>query len=232
MDQYHIMIKFAFLFLALGLIVLPFVLQFDKKFFKEGTLPAAIGASLVSGVIFSAITLAMQLAGLLHFDTASTIGLIIGGVPLEQYLLNFSFAFAASGLYQYLNMKFPKNDLQKYSLAVSNLLLGLCVAFLFFGYTKWYTMFTFATLTVVLFLIEYVGSLRFMYKAYRAFLVMLVPFYLVYGILFWNGVLRVAKNQLTGMFVAKIPIETHFIALSMVLVSVYVFEFLMRKRSV
>jgi hypothetical protein len=103
---------------------------------------------------------------------------------------------------------------------------------MFFGYPKWYTLSTFVTLAIVLFLIEYVGVLRFMYRAYRAFLVLLLPFYLVYGILFWNGILSVNETQLTGMFVAKVPIETHFLALSMLLVSVYSFEFLMRKRSV
>lgn len=224
--------KFAFLFLTLGLIVFPYFLHLDKKILNKETFKATISASLVSAIIFSAITLAMQLAGLLFFNIDSTIGVVIGHIPLELYLLNFSFSFAAVSVYQYFNIRFPKNDLQKYSLAVSNLLLGLCVAFLFFGYTKWYTLLTFATLAIVLFSIEYIGRLRFMYKAYRAFLVMLVPFYLVYGILFWNGVLHVAENQLTGMFVAKIPIENHFVALSMLLVSVYIFEFLMRKRSV
>lgn len=226
------MIKFASLFLALGLIVFPFVLHLDRKIFNKETFKATLSASLISGFIFCTITLAMRLAGLLLFNVDKSMGLALREIPLEQYLLNFSFAFAGLGLYQYLNVRFPKNDLQKYSLALSNLLLGLSVAFMFFGYPKWYTLSTFVTLAIVLFLIEYVGVLRFMYRAYRAFLVLLLPFYLVYGILFWNGILSVNETQLTGMFVAKVPIESHFLALSMLLVSVYSFEFLMRKRSV
>jgi len=223
--------KSAFLLSALGLFVLPLILYLHKKIFKDGNFQAALGASLISAIIFSTLVVVLQLLGVLIYNTDKTIGVLFKDIPLEQYLLNFSFSFAAVSLYQYLNVRFPKNDLQQYSLAVSNLLLGLCIAFLFFGYSKWYTLLTFSTLLLVLFLIEYVGKLRFMYRAYRAFVVMLVPFYLVYGILFWNGILKVSQNGLFGLYIAKIPLENHFITLSMVLVSVYMFEFFKSKQA-
>lgn len=222
--------KFTFLLLTLGLLVLPLIFHFDKKIFKDGNFKAALGASLISAIIFSTISVVLQLLGIVTFDAGNTVGVVFKEIPLEQYLLNFSFSFTVISLFQYLNVRFPGNDLQKYSLALSNLLLGLCVAFLFFGYPKWYTLSTFILLLVLLFLIEYVGKLRFMYRAYRAFLVMLIPFYLVYGFIFWNELILVAKSQLTGMYVAKIPIENHFIALSTVLVSIYMFEFFKSKR--
>lgn len=223
--------KFTFLFLALGLFILPIIFHLDKKIFKNGNFKAALGASLISAIVFSTIVVVLQLLGITAFNANSTIGVVFKDVPLEQYLLNFSFSFTAISVYQYLNIKFPNNDLQKYSLAVSNLLLGLCVAFLFFGYPKWYTLSTFATLLISLFLIEYVGRLRFMYRAYRVFVLMLIPFYIVYGFLFWSETLLIAKNQITGMYVAKIPIENHFFALSMLLLSIYMFEFFKSKRA-
>ncbi len=224
--------KHTFLLLTLGLLLLPLIFHVDKRIFKDGNFRAALGASLISAIVFSAMVIVLQLFQILDFNIDSTIGIVFKEIPLEQYLLNFSFSFTAISLYQYLNVKFPNNDLQKYSLALSNLLLGLCVAFLFFGYPKWYTLLTFATLLILLFLIEYVGKLRFMYRAYRAFVVLLIPFYLVYGVLFWNETLLVAKNQLTGMYLAKIPVENHFIALSALLLSVYMFEFFKSKRTV
>ncbi|MNK78829.1 hypothetical protein D3C87_984770 [compost metagenome] len=224
--------KFTFLLLALALFVLPLVFHFDKKIFKDDNFRSALGASLIAAIIFSTVTVVLQLLGIIGFDANSTVGVVFKDIPLEHYLLNFSFSFTGISMYQYINIKFPKNDLQKYSLALSNLLLGLCVAFLFFGYPKWYTLLTFATLFILLFLIEYVGKLRFMYRAYRAFSLMLIPFYLVYGILFWSDTLVIANNQVTGMYIAKIPIETHFIALSMLLVSIYMFEFFKSKRKI
>jgi hypothetical protein len=222
--------KFAFLALAIAPLLFPLIFQFDKKLFSDGNFKAALGASLVSTIVFSVICIVQHWFGLLSYN--DTMGIFFKDIPLEQYLLNFTFSFAAIGLYQYLNLKFPKNDLQRYSLAMSNLLLGLCVAFLFFAYTKWYTLSTFATLLVLLLFIEYIGKLRFMYRAYRAFVVMLVPFYIIYGILFWSGTITIAKNQLSGMCLASIPIENHFVALAMMLVSIYMFEFFRTKRKV
>ena len=223
--------KFTFLILALGLLLFPLVLQVDKKIFKNGNFKAALGASLISSIIFSTLTVVLQLFSIITFSTDSALGVVFKELPLEQYLLYFSFSFTSVCIYQYLNIKFPDNSLQKYSLALSNLLLGLCVAFLFFGYPKWYTLSTFATLLISLFLIEYVGRLRFMYRAYRAFVLMLIPFYIVYGFLFWSETLLIAKHQVTGMNVAKIPIETHFMALSMLLVSIYMFEFFKSRKA-
>lgn len=223
--------KFVFLILALGLLALPLFFHLHKKIFKDGILKAALRASFISAVVFSAVVITLQERGTLLFDIAHTTGMVLAGVPLEQYLLNFTFGFAAIGLYYYLNIRFPKNNLQKYSLAFSNLLLGLCIAFLFFGYTKWYTLLTFSTLLLVLLFIEYVGRLRFMYRAYRTFAVMLLPFYVVYAVLFGMGIIAANPQELVGMYVLKIPIESHFMALSLILLGIYLFEFY-RKRSI
>ncbi len=223
--------KFVFLILALAPLLLPLIFQIDKQIFKDGFLKASFGASLVATILFSAINVVLYLLGLVSYDTKNTLSISFKEIPLEQYLLHFSLSFAAISVYQYLTLRFPKNDLQKYSLAFSNLLLGLCVAFLFFGYTKWYTMLTFATLLLTLLLIEYVGKLRFMYRAYRAFAGMLLPLLIVYAILAWNGIVMVAENGVSGLHIAKVPVETIFMFLSALLVSIYMFEFFKSKRA-
>ena len=217
----------TFLALAIAPLLLPIVFQFNKRIFTGGNFKAAFSASLLSCIVFSAIILAQHSLNFISYGTKEDTFI---GIPIAQYILNFTFSFAAVSLYQYLNIKFPKNDLQRYSLAVSNLLLGLCIAFLFFAYSKWYTVSTFATLLILLLFIEYVGKLRFMYKAYRAFVLMLIPFHLIYGVLFWKGTIAIDKNHLAGLYIAKIPVESHFVALAMMLLSIYMFEFFRSER--
>jgi hypothetical protein len=217
--------KFLFLALSLAFLLKPIGLQFVKKIFSNDNLKPALGASLIATILFSAIAAILSMIGVLLFDINKNIGVLINELPIEQYLLNFSLSFGGIAVYLYLNKVFPKNDLQKYSLAVSNLLIGLSIAFLFFAYPKWFTMAAFAILVLVLFLIEYVGKIRFMYWAYRAFAVMLIPMLIIYGILFYNGTIKIAGNQLSGMYVLKTPIEQCFMFLSMFLVSIFMFEF-------
>ncbi|RZJ79340.1 MAG: hypothetical protein EOO47_11130 [Flavobacterium sp.] len=220
--------KFLFLALAIAPLLLPLIFQLDKKIFINGNFKMMFGGSLVSCIVFSALLLVQYLLGIITYNTPEA---TFRDIPIAQYLIIFTFSLVGVSLYQYLNLKFPKNDLQKYSLAVSNLLLGLCVAFLFFAYNKWYTLSTFATLLVLLLLIEYVGKLRFMYKAYRAFLVILVLFQIIYTVLFWNDIITLNNAHISGMRVLKVPIENHFTLLAIILVGVYMFEFFKSKRA-
>lgn len=217
--------KFLFLALSLVFLLKPVGLQFVKKVFDHGNLKPALGASLIATILFSAIAAILSMIGVLLFDIDKNIGVLINELPIEQYLLNFSLSFGGIAVYLYLNKVFPKNDLQKYSLALSNLLIGLSIAFLFFAYPKWYTMVTFAVLILGLLLIEYVGRIRFMYWAYRAFAVMLIPMLIIYGILFYTDTIKIASNQLSGMYLLKMPIEQCFMFLAMFLVSIFMFEF-------
>lgn len=223
--------KFLFLTLALAPLLLPLIFQVDKQIFKEGNLRASIGASFVATILFSAINVVLYLLGLISYEAKYTLAVSFKDVPLEQYLLHFSLNFTAISLYQYLNLRFPKNHLQKYSLALSNLLLGLGVAFLFFAYPKWYTMLTFATLLLTLLLIEYVGKLRFMYRAYRTFAGMLLLLFVVYGIMACNNVVITAAGGISGLNIAKIPVEVFFMSLAALLVSIYMFEFFKSRRA-
>ncbi|WP_113638672.1 lycopene cyclase domain-containing protein [Nubsella zeaxanthinifaciens] len=217
--------KFLFLALSLAFLLKPLGLQVVKKIFNNANLKPALGASLIATILFSATAAVLSMIGVVLFDVNKTVDVLINELPIEQYLLNFSLSFGGIAVYLYLNQVFPKNDLQKYSLALSNLLIGLSIAFLFFAYPKWFTMVTFAMLVLVLLLIEYVGKIRFMYWAYRAFAVMLIPLLVIYGILFNNGTLKIASNQLSDMYLFKIPVEQCFMFLAMFLVSVYMFEF-------
>lgn len=164
------------------------------------------------------------------FNVAYLVGVSYRGLPLEEYLFIFSFSFAGLGIYNYLNAKFPNNDLQKYSLAVSNLMVGIGIAFLFFGHAKWYTLIVFAFLLLLLFGVEYINRIRFMYRFYRAFLVMLLPFYGIYIYMCNLPIIQYDANQHVKITLAKVPLENHFLMMSTLLLGVYVFEFFKSRR--
>ena len=222
--------KSIFLWLALAPLIFPLIVHLSWKIFKDGSFKAAVGVSLMVAILFSVFTMGLGLFNVQIFNKETSLYFFYGSVPIEYCLLNFSLCFASISVYRLLIIKFPNNDLQRYSLAISNLLLGLCVAFLFFGYPKYYTLFVFALLLLVLFLIEYVGVLRFMYKAYRAFVFMLLPFGIIYGVLFSEALMSIANKEIIGMNVWVVPIESFVLFLSMLLISIYLFEHYTRKK--
>lgn len=222
---------YSFLLLDLFLILIPIFLSFDKNVLDKAHFKFAMPAILVAGIIFSAITVVFTIFGVWGFNPLFLIGSYYRSVPIEQYLFLFAFSFAGLGVYNYLNIKFPNNHLQKFSLSVSNLMLGVCVAFIFFAYAKWYTVVTFSVLFVLLLYIEYLNKLRFMYRFYRAYVVCLIPFYICYGVLCYLPTLTYDTAETIKLKLGDIPLENHFYMMGMLLLTVYVFEFFKHKKS-
>jgi hypothetical protein len=210
---------YLFLYLNLALLLIPFVLMLDKKAIKSFVIP-----SIVVTIFFSEAGVLLAGAKVWVFNPDYLIEVIYRNIPLEMYLFYFTSSFASLGIYTYLNNKFPKNDWQKYTLALSNLLLGLMIAMLFFAYTKWYTVITFAILFVLLLFVEYKNHLRFMYKFYRAYLVCLIPFYLSFGILCNLPAISYKAAETVQANIFNIPFENHFYMMGMLLLGVYLLE--------
>ncbi len=223
---------FTLLAFSLGVLLIPLIFHLEHKIFTDGNLKSGILVSLFSTVLLSMVGLMFVHFQVINFQTQQTIGVFLLQLPLEQYILNFSVSLASIGLYLYLNLKFPTNTLQRYSLAVSNLLLGLCIAFLFFGYAKIYTLVTFSTLFVLLFVIEYLGKIRFMYRAYRVFAVILVPLFVIFAVSINQGIMVVDDAETFGVKLVGVPVEHFFATLFASLLSIYLFEMLKAKNKI
>lgn len=221
-----------FIYLNLFLFLIPFALAADKKVFALANIRTLIVPSLIVTVVFSETGVFFTGLKVWMFNAEYLMGITYRKLPLEMYLFYFTFSFAGLGIYNYLNAKFPKNDLQKYSLSLSHLLLGIMVAILFFAYTKWYTATTFVLLFLLMLYIEYKNVLRFMYRFYRAFVVCLIPFYISFGILCNVPIISYNAAETIDVNLFKIPFENHFYMMGMLLLGVYFMEvFKSRKAS-
>jgi lycopene cyclase domain-containing protein len=151
-------------------------------------------------------------------------GMTLWELPIEELLLSLILPLTGIAIYDYLNARYPDNTPEKYSLAVSNIMLGICIAMLYFGHQKLYTVFTFAILLVFLVYIEFVNKIRFMYRFYRAYLVSLIPFLLVYSFLCGKSVVQYNVAETLDFNILRIPFEAHFYYMAMLLLSIFLYE--------
>jgi len=222
--------NYTFLLINLCLLLFPFLFAIDKKSFGLAQIKGALLPSFLVAIIFSGLALLLTVLTVWQFNGVYVMGANYKTFPIEQSMFFFSFSFAGLSIYQYLNQKFPNNNLQQFSLTASNLVLGVCVAILFFGYSKWYTAITFGTLFGLLLYIEYVNKLRFMYRFYRAYGLSLVPFALCYAIMSSLPIVSYLPAETLKMNIAHIPIENFFFTMAMFLLAVYFFELFKAKQ--
>ncbi len=213
---------YIFLYLNLFLLLIPIVLSLDSKI----NLRSLLIPSLIVTIIYSETGVFFAGNKVMMFNPDYLLGLSYRQLPLEMYLFYFASSFAGLGIYSYLNSKFPNNDLQKYALSLSNLLLGIMVAILFFAYTQWYAVITFALLFLLMLYVEYRNQLRFMYKFYRAFVVCLIPFYICYGVLCNIPIISYEAKEMIDVNLFNIPFENHFYMMGMLLLGVFFMELL------
>ena len=216
---------YNFLLLDLFLLAIPLVLLLTTKFFLSTDFKSILLPSLLSSLIFSAIATLFAFLKIWTFNAEHLVGFYYKNLPLEHYIFVFAFSLTGLSIYTFLNNKFESNQLQRFSFVVSNVMLGLCIAFLVFAYTKWYTVIAFSVLFLLIFYIEYVNhKLKFMYRFYRAYLVMLIPFYISYGVLCGLPIVEYQFTSTTGMKLLDIPLENHFYMMAMLLSVIYLFE--------
>lgn len=212
----------TYLLLLAVLLVVSLLLYFQstRGALWKALLPAVFGA----GVIFMITTLMLKRITVLQYDLAHFAGADNSGVPYEVILSAFVFPFAGIAIYNFLNSRWPEQPYEKYSLALSNILMGLCIAMIFFAYTKWYPVFTFALMILTLFLVEYKNKIRFMYRFYRAYLVFVFVYLAVVLPFHYSGYIGFNEAHTIKFRLLYVPFESFFLLFSVMLISIWLFE--------
>lgn len=217
--------NYTYLLINIATIFFPLVLSFDKKVHFFSKWKFVFPAILCTGVVFLIWDILFTVLNVWSFNPDYVLGINLMNLPFEEILFFLTVPYACLFIYECLNAYFPKNNLERYSLTMSNLVIGICFAILFFGYQKWYVLINFCFLSLLLIFVEYVNKAhRFMYKFYRLFFVSLIPFYIVNGILTSIPIVSYKNSHILGVRVGTIPLEDHFYLMGLLLMNVFLYE--------
>jgi lycopene cyclase domain-containing protein len=151
-------------------------------------------------------------------------------LPLEEWLFFICIPFACVFTHYALLLYFPKMKLGENS--SKSIAVGLMLTLVFvliFNYDKWYTLVNFS-LAIPLTLIVLKYNPKLLQHFFLTFLVMLIPFFIVNGLLTgsWieNQVVWYNNAENLGIRMGTIPVEDSIYAYSMILMSLFFFELL------
>lgn len=158
-------------------------------------------------------------------------GAYILNLPIEEILFFITVPFACIFIYECLNYYIKKDLLAGVSRIISILLIITCITLLVMFYDRVYTLITFGLVLVVLSYVEFFQKAN-LGRFYLAFLVSLLPFYIVNGILTSIPIVMYNDAENMAFRVGTIPFEDHFYSMSMLLINIRLFEYFKSRKTI
>nr|WP_252726881.1 lycopene cyclase domain-containing protein [Polaribacter vadi] len=214
--------------LNLGSFSIPFAYSFEKnmrfiKHWKAVFLSLTIVATIF--LIWDAIFTANGVWG---FNPDYHINLLLFGMPIEEWLFFFCIPYAS--VFIHYSLAYFKPDLlisEKITKGITLFFILILIPVIFMNTDKAYTFVNYAFLEFVL-LMGFFFGLKYLQRFYIAFLIILVPFFIVNGILTGTGleepVVWYNNAENLGIRLLTIPIEDIGYAFTMLFGNVFLIE--------
>jgi lycopene cyclase domain-containing protein len=225
-------LKYTYLLINFLTVLFPVALSFDKRVAFYKSWKFIWPGMAVTGLFFLIWDVLFTIKGVWSFNPKYVLGINILDLPVEEVLFFLTVPFACIFIYACLNhyLNYMLSDMV--SEVLSSALIVLSILVLLFYSQKLYPLITFGLLLVLVVLLEYVLRRRWLNKFYIMYVVALIPFYIVNGLLTAIPVVIYSKTQTMGYRVFTIPFEDHFYLMALLLMNVGFFEYFKARSAV
>jgi lycopene cyclase domain-containing protein len=210
--------------------IVPFLASFQKKapFYKKWQY--AIPALVVTSIIFIAWDALFVQEKIWGFNTQYVLGVYIGSLPIEEILFFICIPYASIFTYFALNHLVEKDHLFPHQELISSVLIVVLLIAGIYNIDKLYTGVTFVALALLLAFQMLKIRPRYMGRFYFSFAILLVPFFIVNGILTGSfieePVVWYDPLNILGMRIGTVPLEDIFYGLLLILMNVVIMEWI------
>lgn len=217
--------KYTYLLINFLTVLFPVALSFDKRVAFYKSWRYIVPGMAITGLVFLFWDVLFTIKGVWSFNADRIIGIRFYKLPLEEILFFLTVPFACLFIYACLNHYVKRQMSDKWSGRITNLLILLSIVALIFYYDRIYTLVTFSLQLVLLVLLQYVFKVKWLNRYYLTYLVALLPFYIVNGLLTSIPVVLYKDAENMALRVGTIPVEDHFYCMAMLLMNVGFFEY-------
>lgn len=224
-----------YLYLALDLasISIPLLFSFYKPapFYK--TWKYLFPAILVTATLFIIWDEWFTRLGVWGFNPRYLTGVYIGSLPVEEILFFVCIPYACLFTYFALQHLIKKDYLFPHQELISSAIILIMLMVGMYHIEKWYTGVTFISLGSFLAFQAMKIRPRYMGRFYTAYAVILIPFFIVNGILTGSfieeEVVWYNNAENLGLRLGTIPVEDTFYGMLLILINVVIYEWLKEK---
>ncbi|MCF7561755.1 lycopene cyclase domain-containing protein [Sabulilitoribacter multivorans] len=227
--------NYLYLLLNLGSLAIPFIFSFHPKLkFYKLWKPLFIGI-LFSMLIFIPWDIIFTKQGVWGFNDDYFLGIKLFSLPIEEWLFFICIPYACVFTHYALLYYFPSLKLSEaITKTISYLLILVLIVLSIYNYDKWYTLINFL-LTILLIRVVTTKNVHLLRHYYLTFLVMLIPFFIVNGVLtggfIENQVVWYNNEENMGIRLFTIPIEDTAYAFTLILLNLFIMSLSKSKKA-
>ncbi|CAM3991833.1 lycopene cyclase domain-containing protein [Mucilaginibacter galii] len=222
--------KYAYLLINFLTIIFPVLLSFDKRVAFYKSWKFIWPGMAITGLVFLFWDVLFTVKGVWSFNNEYIAGIRFFELPLEEILFFLTVPFSCIFIYACLNHYVKWSLQESTSKWISAFLILLSVLMVGFYPNRIYTVVTFSLLLVLLILIQYVFKSVWLKRFYMAYIVSLLPFYIVNGVLTAIPIVLYNNAENMSKRVGTIPVEDHFYSMALLVMNVGFFEYFKSKK--
>lgn len=223
-----------YLYLDLFTLLGPLLLSFDKKvgFYKHWK-GLFLGIVLMMG-IFIPWDIAFSHLGVWGFNDTYLCGVSLFGLPIEEWLFFIVVPYACIFIYACIDVYVSRDLFRRRYRLIYSILAGVFMAVAIFNTSNMYTFFTFLGAGLLIYAVLVSGKENYLSKFLLAYGVILIPFFLINGVLTGTGiegeVVWYNNTENLGIRMLTIPIEDMVYNLLMLLIVMLPFQYFYQKK--
>lgn len=210
-------------------ILVPLLRSFEHRVNMVGKWKALLPAIAIVGTLFIIWDVFFTQMGVWGFTDEHLIGLSFLGLPIEEMLFFVTVPYACLFIYEVLNYFIKRDILGAYARPTFTFLSGLLLLVGLVYVENWYTSVTFLLTALWLIFLVWKNP-NWLGRFLLSFLVALVPFFIVNGVLTGTGlanpVVWYNDAENLGIRMGTIPVEDTIYGLLLLSANTYVYEYL------
>lgn len=227
--------NYTYLLINFFTILVPLIFSFHPKLNFYKTWYAFFPAVLLAGLLFIAGDIYFTHMGVWGFNEQYLTGIAVFNLPLEEILFFFCIPYACVFTFhcldQFFERSLSKPMEEKFTMGFIFLLLVVAV----WNFRHIYTWTTFLGLALLLMVSSFIFRTRWLGKFYIIYVVLLLPFFIVNGLLTGTGleepVVWYNETEFMGIRILTIPLEDVFYGMALILLNLLIYKKLLSRNS-
>ncbi|TVZ60072.1 lycopene cyclase domain-containing protein [Flavobacteriaceae bacterium MAR_2010_105] len=225
--------NYLYLMLNIGSFAIPFLFSFHPKLKFYAYWKGFIIATVLTMLIFIPWDIIFTINGIWGFNESYFLGNYLFSLPIEEWLFFICIPYACVFTHYALLQLFPGKELdQRHVNTITHTIMAILVLLCFLYYDKWYTFINFLYALILLMVVKTLWP-ALLKSYYLTFLVMLIPFFIVNGILtgsaIENEVVWYNNDENLNFRIFTIPVEDMVYAFTLILTNLSLTQYFYKK---